>query len=139
MNTRNFLFDLLFCVTFLCGSTGCVERKLFIQSDPPSASVYIDGRAQGKTPVSLPFNYYGCRQVELRLRGYQVKNEQVHISPPWYQFFILDFFFDVLWPGTLEDVHAYSFTLNPYEAEPLQEKEEILERAEELRYETATP
>ena len=113
---------------------GCVERKLFLQSEPPSASVYVDGRAHGKTPVTIPFNYYGSRQVELRLRGFEVKNETVHLSAPWYQYFGFDIFFDLIWPFTLEDVHSYTFTLDPYESEELKDKERIIERADDLRY-----
>jgi hypothetical protein len=118
---------------------GCVERKLFIKSDPPDASVYIDGRSKGKTPVCVDFNYYGHRQVELRLTGHRVKKETVEVDPPWYQYIILDFFFDVLWPGNLVDEHSFSFTLEPYTPGDLGEKAEILERADQLRYGEFTP
>ncbi len=113
---------------------GCVERELFIKSDPPGAEACIDGCDAGETPVTVPFTYYGDRLLELRLKGYSVERTSLHVDTPWYQIFPLDFVTDLLWPGTITDTHSYSFELEPLGVEGLTDKTELMERAEKLRY-----
>jgi hypothetical protein len=128
------LFRSIWVLGVFLASMGCVERELFIRSDPPAATVWLSGQERGKTPITIPFDYYGDRLLELRLRGYKVKRTIVSASPPWYQIFPLDFFFDVLWPGTLKDTQVFDFDLAPYAPEDLSEKPAILERALKLRH-----
>lgn len=47
------------------------QRTLTITSDPPGATVWVDGVERGKTPVSLPFVYYGDAEVRLEKEGYE--------------------------------------------------------------------
>ncbi|MEI6037860.1 MAG: PEGA domain-containing protein, partial [Planctomycetota bacterium] len=47
------------CVSLLCASTGCVQRRMTIRSNPPGALVYVDDYQIGATPVSTDFIYYG--------------------------------------------------------------------------------
>ncbi len=93
----------------MLGVLGCVERKLLLRSDPPGAEIYLDGVREGEIPPELPleigFEHYGVRLVEARLEGYQPLRRSLVLEPPWYQRFPLGFFSEVLWPGTLEDVH----------------------------------
>jgi PEGA domain len=89
---------------------GCVERKLLVRSDPPGARVYLDGRFRGTTgagagELSVPFEFYGSRRLVLRAEGYVPHSGRVELAPPWWQWFPLDLFVDVLWPGTVEDTH----------------------------------
>ncbi|MEK7483390.1 MAG: PEGA domain-containing protein [Planctomycetota bacterium] len=63
MNPFLYLFPILFLLL-----TSCVERRIDIQSTPNDAEVYLDGVYQGKTPVSIPFDFYGTREVRLRKR-----------------------------------------------------------------------
>jgi len=113
-----------------------VERKLYLQSDPPDAVVFLDGRPQGKTPVEVEFHYYGTRQVELRHEGFRPRRELIEVEAPWFQYLPIDFFFDVLWPWTLVDAQTFHFTLEPYLPSQLEqgEREELLEKADELRF-----
>jgi hypothetical protein len=112
---------------------GCVERELFLRSDPPGAVVTLDGQERGKTPLVLPFEYYGTRHLELRMEGYRVEQTLVEVSTPWYQVFPFDLFFDLLWPFTLEDVHTFDFTLTPFKAVGEEERSALLERAGKLK------
>ena len=114
---------------FIFITSGCVERELTIRSDPPGAHVYLDGVETGRTPVSVKFHWYGYRGIVLSKDGYEVEQQVVHVKPPIYQRFLLDFFFDLLVPVTIHDRHEYSFTLRP-KIEP--EPEKVLERAKEL-------
>ena len=70
-------------------SSGCVERKMLIRSDPPGAPVWVDEKAVlqselseqkvpfearpapeaetliATTPIEYPFKHYGCRRVRV--------------------------------------------------------------------------
>ena len=50
------------------GGGGCVERKITIASDPPGALVYLSDDVEvGRTPVTVPFLWYGDYDVRMRL------------------------------------------------------------------------
>lgn len=131
---KAFAFPLLLLSTIsLIAPAGCVERELFIQTNPPAAEVWINGRLEGDSPLTLPFNYYGCRDVELRKEGYRAQRTHLELSSPWYQHFPFDFFFDVLWPGTLTDRHEILFELEPYMPKDIHDRDQILERAQNIK------
>lgn len=102
-------------------SLGCVERKLIIESDPPGAPVWIDERYAGFTPLEYPFAHYGTRSVRVgpvrdeNGRVTHLESERVFdIEWPSYQQFPIDFFYEVLYPRTLVDVHRLpAFELQP--------------------------
>lgn len=114
----------------LVASSGCVVRELIIKSDPPGATVYLNGRKTGVTPLTKTFDFYGARQVELRLDGYKTTREIVSPSVPWYEFFPLDLFFELLLPVRLYNRHEYTYTL---EALPDRPPRELLKRASKVR------
>jgi len=117
-------------------AAGCVERTMTIRSEPPQARVYIDGKETGRTPLTVKFNWYGYREVMLQKDGYEIEREVVHLKPPLYERFPLDFFSDLLLPLKLHDSHEYSFTLRPKsEVEP----EEVVKRARQMGKEVHPP
>ncbi|NYT21088.1 MAG: protein kinase [Methanomicrobiales archaeon] len=58
--------------------------SISVESQPPGASVYIDGSYAGKTRVQGPLVIEnvptGMRAIELRLEGYEVWNQQVQVN-----------------------------------------------------------
>ncbi len=112
---------------------GCVERELFIKSDPPGAMVFVDGMAREVTPVSVPFDFYGERNIELRLPNHRVHRERVDVNPPWYMIFPLDFFSEVLMPFTCVDSHVIEIKLEEIPGDAFEDQEEILKRARAMR------
>src|SRR5262245_22059547 len=84
-------------------TTGCVERRMLIVSDPPGATVFVNGENVGISPASVPFTYYGKYDVTLIRDGYQTTTTQQRIRRPWFQFFPFDFVTEVLWPGHIQD------------------------------------
>ena len=62
--------------------SGCVQRILRIESDPPGASVYVNGKAAGKTPLEHPFDFYGEFEIVLRHADHQSKRIVHEASPP---------------------------------------------------------
>jgi hypothetical protein len=120
----------------LAAAGGCVERELVIESDPPGADVFVDGRPLGTTPFKAPFVFYGTRELTLRKEKFAPVSQVVEIKPPWYQIIPLDLFFEHLWPGTLRDVREVRLTLPPLVE---QDPDGLLERAKAWREEAKKP
>lgn len=116
----------------LLSTGGCVVRELVIKSDPPGATVFINGRDSGKTPLTKQFDFYGSREIVLRMEGRESVRKVVSPGVPWFEFFPLDFFFEIIFPLTLRDRHEYSLSLPPLPERP---PHDILERAGKVKAE----
>jgi hypothetical protein len=119
---------LVLAAAVFCG--GCVVREIIVRSDPPGAAVYINGHMEGKTPLTKTFDFYGARELTLRLDGYQTAAKVVTPAVPWYEYFPLDFISEIMLPVRLHDRHEYSFTLEPL---PERAPPGLLERADRTR------
>ena len=117
---------------------GCVERLLAIHSDPPGATVYVDGEKVGTTPCDVSYTWYGTRDVILELRGFTLVRQQVTLNPPWWQITPLDFVTDVVIPVTLHDRMSVSYTLDQAPV-TREEVDAVLQRADELRKKAQAP
>jgi hypothetical protein len=101
-----------------------------VMSNPPGATVSLDGKEIGRTPFSANFDHYGKREFRIVKQGYETKTEMKAVRAPWYQWVGLDFFSEVLLPGKLTDHKYYEFDLQPERIVP---GSEIVARAEEFR------
>lgn len=119
------------------GLVGCVERKLLVRSDPPGARIFLDGEPQGVTPASIPFTFYGTREVVLRAPGRKTARVVVPLAPPWYQVMPIDFFAEVLLPVTVVDERLVEAKLEPRGRAGEADLEALRRRAEERREEGA--
>jgi len=90
-----------------------VSRTLSVHSDPPGASVIIDGKRVGTTPYEQTYDSYGTRSLDLELPGYVSRHEHLDMPLPWWQYFPLDVVTDLLLPLGLHDDYAFSFALAP--------------------------
>ena len=93
--------------------TGCVDRIISIRSDPPGAQAWLDGEPVGRTPVDVPYVWYGTRELMLTKEGCGSERRMVTFSAPWWQIFPFDFVTDVLLPVTLTDRTTVNFVLQP--------------------------
>lgn len=137
-------------LTLLPLVAGCVERKMMIRSQPAGAWVWVDEEPVGKTPVALPFKHYGRRTVrvgpitdEEGNVQYVATERMMETAPPWYQLFPVDFFSEVLWPGTLVDEQEIEIHLPPAEERHtlrgLEAAREVRDEAEKYRRESLSP
>lgn len=120
----------------LLSTTGCVERRMTIRSDPPGALAIVDGQELGFTPVSTGFLYYGTREVKLIKDGQKTLTVLEKIDPPWYEIFPFEFVSDVLIPWKIHDDRDLSYRLQPQTTVPT---EQLLRRAEDLRQQGQSP
>ena len=117
-------------VALLLLAAGCVMRTIYVRSQPDGAAVWLNGNYVGKTPLKTKFYHYGTHLLILRKQGYESIKRFVKVSPPWYEVFPLDFFFEVLFPFVIEDTRKVEFTLKPAGN---REPAGLLERAEKAQ------
>ncbi len=55
--------------------------KVTINSQPPNASVYLDGIFKGNTPITLNNISSGAHSIEVRLTGYNSETKQFQLNP----------------------------------------------------------
>lgn len=125
-------------------TVGCVERVLKLRTDPPGATITVNGQERaGTTPerpeVEVPFLWYGNYEIVVRKDGYITEKALYSANPPWYQFIPVDLVVESL-PFLFRDVHQVPvITLRPREGPPAGEAERarrrdgLVDRAEELR------
>jgi len=114
---------------------GCVERKFTIRSEPPGAELLLDGEPKGKTPHTVEFMHYGTHEVVLSLKEYHRLRTYAEVKPPWYEWFLLDFFVETLWPFTVVDHQQFTFQMKRLGQVS---EEELQQRVEKLRQRAET-
>jgi PEGA domain len=122
---------LLLCLGLgaLCG---CVERRYTIRTDPPGATVVVNGEEIGPSPASKSFVYYGDRKITLIKDGYQTQTLIQPIKAPWWDNYITEFFTENVVPVSLRDEREFGYKLEPFRMTP---QGELRDRAESLRSE----
>lgn len=133
------------CSVALFSLTGCVERKLTIRTEPSDARVFLDrkrltettpeGEVRRETPLTATFKYYGPRTVSVEKDGYQTLDAEVSLTPPFYEYPLIDLLKVFLWPFPVVDEHVAEFVLKPLPETTDADLEAILVRADALRQE----
>ncbi len=110
--------------------SGCVERRYTIRTDPPGATVVVNGEEIGPAPASKSFVYYGDRQISLILDGYQTQTVIQPINAPWWDNLFTEFFTENFLPYSLRDEREFKYQMVPAQSPPAGE---LRDRAESLR------
>jgi hypothetical protein len=108
---------------------GCVEREMTLTTNPPGALVYVSEKEIGRTPVTLPFLWYGDYEIVIRRDGFQTLYTHADLCPPIYETFPLDLLSTIV-PWTFHDRRYLHFTLAPSQ---MATDEELIRRAASLR------
>lgn len=87
----------LFVVAVICAGAlamaGCqVQRTIHIKSQPSGALVRLNDQEVGRTPVSVPFVFYGTYSVRLAKDGYQTVWTEKKTKQPFWDFPGIDIF-----------------------------------------------
>lgn len=67
---------------------GCLERRLYITSEPTGALVRLNDVEVGRTPVEVDFEWYGTYEVRLELEGHEPLTTSARADAPAHE-----------WPG----------------------------------------
>jgi hypothetical protein len=90
--------------------TGCVRRRIVVNSNPPGARVYFDGEYKGTTPVDFRFKWYGGHRLRLEREGYDDSVQIVEIRAPLHLKVPFDFFSELA-PFPVEDRKEFQVEL----------------------------
>jgi PEGA domain len=94
----------------------CVSRTMYLSSEPPGATVILDGRRVGTTPYEEAIPAWGTRRLELELAGHERFATDLQLETPWWDHWPLDMF-SAVWPGGLHVERRFDFALQAL-AEP---------------------
>jgi hypothetical protein len=110
--------------------SGCVDRRYVITTDPPSAVVFRNyNQSLGPTPADDHFIYYGKYHFTIVADGFQTLQVDQEIPTPWYEYFPIDFFAELL-PYRIEDVRRFHYKLEPLQPPDLKQ---LLDQGQALR------
>lgn len=107
---------------------GCVERRIWIESSPPGARVWLNGSELGRTPVDVSFTHEGTYDVRLELEGHEPLICGATTDGPIWDQPPLDFFAEVL-PVDARNETRWIFKLSPRD----DSESALVERAKVLR------
>ena len=117
-------------VALTLSTSGCVQRRMTIRSNPPGALVYVDDYQLGTSPVSHDFVYYGTRKIRLVKDGYETLTVRQPFPLPWYQIFPFDFVTENILPWEIRDERVVDLAMVPSSSAP---PESVVARAEQAR------
>ena len=118
-----------FAAIFSILLTGCVERRLTINTDPADARVILNDEYIGTSPVTVSFNWYGDYNVRIEKEGFTTVQTHRKLNAPWYDHFPFDFFAQ-LNPRKTIDTYDWTFELAP--AKPI-DRQQLIEDAQQVR------
>lgn len=122
-------------IVLVCLLTGgCVERTIHITSDPSGALVHLNDEEVGRTPVAVPFLFYGTYDVQLEHEGYKPLWTTKKTDTPWWEAPGPDLIAEAI-PNAKAEQH-WHFSL---ELTPLLDDQELVDRAWQLRATMAQP
>jgi hypothetical protein len=110
--------------------SGCVERKLTINTKPEGALVVLNDEEVGTSPVTVSFNWYGDYCVRISKPGFETLDTHRKLKGPWYDHFPFDFFAQIVNPKRIVDSYEWTFELSPkQQISP----EELIQKAKEMQ------
>jgi len=118
-------------ILMLSLSLGCVERRLLISSEPAGALVYLNDQEVGRTPLEVPFTWYGTYDVRLEREGYQTLQTQQLAEQPWWEKPGPDLVAEAL-PDKRVEI-AWHLKMQPEQPASEVDPERVLEFAKQLR------
>jgi len=111
-------------------TSGCVERKLTINTRPEGALVTLNDEEIGNSPVTVSFNWYGDYAVRINKQGFETLNTHKKLVGPWYDKFPFDFFAQILSSKRIVDSYQWTFELT--EKKPV-DTGQLVEKALEMK------
>ncbi|HBE67584.1 MAG TPA: hypothetical protein DDW52_05480 [Planctomycetaceae bacterium] len=134
-NSQRATLYFLAVLGFVVSSVGCVRRRMLVRTNPPGAAVYVDKQEIGISPISTDYIYYGNREIEVTADGYDTVKVIRDFKPPIYQWPVIDFFAETLWPFELRDQRTVDIEMPVARA---RSREELTTAGEAMRIQAAS-
>jgi len=109
--------------------SGCVERKLTINTEPQGALVILNDEEIGTSPVTVSFEWYGDYWIRISKEGYESLNTHRPLKRPLHDMPPFDFFAQIINPNRIIDSYEWTF---PLESKKQVSREELIQAAEKL-------
>lgn len=119
------------------GLFGCIERTVTINTEPQEATVFLNDQEVGKSPVKVPFTWYGDYDIIIRKPGFETIRTHRRIRTPWYQLPGIDIITETMIPFTVHDDHVLETFMLQAKA-PI-DKRELLESADAMQQQALNP
>lgn len=107
---------------------GCLERRIFITSDPPGALATVNGVEVGRTPLDFDFEWYGTYDVRLELEGHETLLTTGEAKTPVHELPVVDLVTTVAPVKFTNDVR-WHYVLSPVKPDA----DGLVERGKSLR------
>jgi len=125
---RTFLLLLAVPCLLACG---CVQRTISITSEPSGALVYLNDEEVGRTPVTVPFTFYGVYDVRMEAPGFKPLWTQQKAKAPWWETPGIDLFAEMV-PDNQAALH-WHFTMDGQPPAEDIDADVLLDHAKQLR------
>lgn len=107
---------------------GCVERRLYIDSEPQGARVWLNDRDVGVTPTEVDFTWFGTYDVRLHKEGFEPLVTSAEAKAPLHEQPGIDLIAMAVPGKDVTHIH-WMFTLTP----STEADAGLLQRATDLR------
>ena len=107
---------------------GCVERRLFIDTDPPGALVWLNDAQLGRTPVDVRIVHDGTYDLRIEKEGFEPVVTGAKVQGPLLDVVPLDLLVEVL-PTDVRYETRFRLSLRPRN----DSEAALVERAEGMR------
>ena len=108
---------------------GCIQRTITINSEPQGALVHLNDVEVGRTPVTVPFTFYGTYDVRLEKEGFETLTTATEAQMPWWEAPGPDLVAEAM-PGNQDVALRWDYVLEP--AQPVN-PDALIDRAKQLR------
>ena len=122
-------------IAVLLSTTGCIQRRIRVTSEPPGAIVWLNDTEIGRTPTEAEFTFYGSYDVRLELDGYEPIHQARYTRAPFHEYPGPDLIAEAL-PFKFDTLIEWHFELEQVaeRVEPPEKVEaDLLERAREMQ------
>jgi len=110
--------------------SGCVERRLTINTEPQGAVVTLNDEEIGPSPVTVSFEWYGDYNIRISKDGFETLKTHRKLKGPWYDRFPFDFFAQVVNPKRIVDSYEWTFKLEEKKATA---QEDLIKAAQKMQ------
>jgi hypothetical protein len=118
--------------------SGCLERTVTVNSNPPGAVVWLNDTEVGRTPLTTGFIFYGDYDVRLQKEGYEPVSTHRLASAPMYEWMPIDLAATAL-PVRIKTKKTWDFDLTPEPPPTEESRKALIQRAHELGDRLAPP
>lgn len=123
------VYRLLLLIPLVMAGCG-TQRTITITSEPAGALVYLNDEEVGRTPVTVPFTFYGMYDVRLDAPGHEPLWTMQKADAPFWEYPIVDLVGETI---GAENQLNWHFEMEPAVAAAEYDEQKLLDHARQMR------